>query len=67
MEALRASIEHQVPKSKGSQFVDLISALADSYCHDAEPGCGVCPLRNACPTGLEAKAAVGAATSKKPR
>ncbi len=66
MEALRMSIEHQVPKAKGSQFVDLISALAELHCHEEEPGCSHCPLRTNCPTGQEAKAAV-ATTSKKPR
>jgi endonuclease III len=68
MEALRASIEHQVPKAKGSQFVDLISALADAHCHEEMPLCRDCPLRTACPTGQEAKAmSAAAATSKKPR
>ncbi len=66
LEALRASIEHQVPKAKGTQFVDLMSVLADLHCHEEEPACAGCPLRGVCPTGLEAKAAV-AATSKKPR
>jgi endonuclease III len=67
MEALRTSIEHQIPKAKGSHFVDLVSALSDAHCHEDEPHCPECPLRTVCPTGLEAKAAVGAATSKKPR
>jgi endonuclease III len=66
MELLRAAIEHQVPKSKGTQFVDLISTLAEMSCHDDEPVCGGCGLRASCPTGLEARAAVGA-TGKKSR
>ena len=66
MEALRASIEHQIPKAKGLLFVDLVSALADAYCSEDDPACSDCPLRTVCPTGLEAKATV-AATSKKPR
>jgi len=66
MEALRASVEHQVPKTKGSQFVDLISDLADSLCREDEPICSRCPMRNNCMTGLEIKTPVGA-TSKKPR
>jgi endonuclease III len=66
LETLRASIEHQVPKAKGTQFVDLMSALAELHCHEDEPACSGCPLRTLCPTGQEAKAAV-AATSKKPR
>jgi endonuclease-3 len=66
LEALRASIEHQVPKAKASHFVDLISALFDQHCHEGEPACPSCPLRGVCPTGQEAKAAI-AGTSKKPR
>ena len=65
MEALRASIEHQVPKAKGSQFVDLISDLADSHCSEGEPACPECPLRSLCPTGSEANNL--ATTMKKPR
>ena len=65
-EALRASIEHQVPKTKGTQFVDLLSVLGDMHCHEEEPACSGCPLHKDCPTGVEAKAAV-VATSKKPR
>lgn len=66
LDELRASVEHQVPKAKGSQFVDLVSALAESHCHEVDPVCPNCPLRNVCPTGLEAKSTVSG-TSKKPR
>ena len=66
LEALHASIEHQVPKAKGSQFVDLISVIADLHCHDDMPACSRCPLRTSCPTGQEAKAS-HSTTSKKPR
>jgi endonuclease III len=65
-EALKASIEHQVPKAKGTHFVDLMSVLADLHCHEDEPACSGCPLRTMCPTGQEAKMPV-AATSKKSR
>ena len=66
LEALHATMEHQVPKAKGSQFVDSISVLAELHCHEDQPKCPGCPLRTGCATGLEAKAAV-ATTSKKPR
>ncbi len=66
LEALRASIEHQVPKAKASQFVDLISALADAHCYEDDPACPDCPLRNVCPTGQEVKS-LAATASKKPR
>jgi len=65
LDALKASIEHQVPKAKGAHFVDLLSALADAHCHEDVPACGRCPLRAICPTGQDAKPV--AATSKKPR
>jgi endonuclease-3 len=66
LEVVRASIEHQVPKAKGMQFVDLISVLAESHCHEEAPACNGCPLKKDCPTGLEAKASSRSA-SKKPR
>lgn len=66
LEAIRASIENQIPKAKGSQFVDLISVLADLHCLEQAPRCSACPLRTACPTGQEAKAHA-APTMKKPR
>jgi endonuclease-3 len=64
LEALRASIEHQVPKTKGTQFVDLISELADAICREDEPLCSRCPMRNTCMVGLEIKTPVGAASKK---
>ena len=68
LEAIHTSIEHQVPKAKGTLFVDLMSVLADTHCQEDEPRCRECSLRTGCPTGQDAKAAVGTgATSKKPR
>lgn len=67
LEALRASVEHQVPKAKGHQFVDLISRVAEEFCWETDPACPTCPLLSACPTGQEAKAAAVPAASKKPR
>jgi endonuclease-3 len=66
MELLRASVENHIPKAKGTQFVDLISTLADASCHDDEPMCGGCGLRSACPTGQEHRHAM-ASSSKKSR
>jgi endonuclease-3 len=66
-EAMRASLEHQVPKAKGSQFVDLLSALADAYCHEEEPTCSECPMHNGCPTGSVARPVAMPSASKKPR
>jgi endonuclease III len=65
MEALRASLEHQVQKLKGSEFIDLISALADEHCWEADPACPACPLHKTCPTGVEMKmVAVGGKRSR---
>jgi endonuclease-3 len=56
-EALRASLEHCIPKSKGSLFIDLISDLADAVCFEDEPNCPACPLVGSCATGQEHKTA----------
>jgi len=68
-EALRASLEHHIPKSKGPLFNDLISALADEVCFEDEPNCPACPLFAHCPTGQENKATVAAESGSrhKPR
>jgi endonuclease-3 len=57
LEALRASIEHHIPKAKGPLFNDLISSLADEVCLEDEPNCQACPMFHHCPTGQEVKAA----------
>jgi endonuclease III len=68
-EATRASLEHQVPKSKAAVFSDTISAVAYDYCFDEEPRCGSCPLCHQCPAGQEMKHMVTAETThrSKPR
>lgn len=67
MEALRASLEHQVPKLKGPDFVDVISVLAEDHCFAVDPACSACPLHKACPTGLEMKMTPVAVGAKKSR
>ncbi len=52
-EAARSSLEHIVPKSKGAQFSDAISQVAEQYCWEDEPHCQGCPLSGDCPTGQE--------------
>lgn len=66
-EIQRTSLEHQIPKPKGADFVDLISVLAEDYCWDADPACTSCPLLKHCPTGMEAKMTAAAGNTKKPR
>lgn len=64
LETVRASLEHQVPKAKGSLFVDLVSHIGAEHCHESHPDCPDCPLKPNCPTGIVAKAH---APNKKPR
>jgi endonuclease III len=64
LEALRASIEHQVPKAKGSLFIDLVSALAADCCQEDEVNPSACPMGNSCQACQEAKAAVTVSVRK---
>jgi endonuclease III len=64
MEVVRASLEHQIPKAKGTLFVDLISSVGQQWCHEHRPACPSCPARPHCPTGQQLTARV---TNKKPR
>lgn len=66
-ETLRASLEHIIPKSRGSLFGDLVSAVADDVCWEADPNCPSCPLKGECPTGQEATQTAVAATSSRSR
>jgi endonuclease-3 len=54
LEALRASLEHLVPKSRGPLFNELVSFLASEYCWEDDPHCHACPLCHDCPVGREA-------------
>jgi endonuclease-3 len=71
LEALRASLEHQIPKNRGPLFNELVSIVADEFCWEDDPNCAACPLRHECPTGQESRAAATAAsaerTTRKPR
>jgi endonuclease-3 len=70
VEAARASLEHLVPKARGTQFCDLISSLASKYCWEEEPHCAACPLAGDCPTAHEHEAAartVGAGGRGRPK
>ncbi len=52
-EAARSSLEHLVPKSKGAQFTDAISNLAEKHCWEDEPACASCPLSGDCVVAQE--------------
>ena len=49
-EALRSSLEHLVPKAKGTHFTDAISILAEQVCWEETPRCGRCPMKESCPS-----------------
>src|SRR5437667_9180944 len=51
VEVIRASLEHQVPKSKAALFCDLISYIADKVCWEDTPDCAACPLAPDCTPG----------------
>jgi len=59
LEAVRGSIEHVIPKTRGPEFTDLFSILAKELCTEKDPNCPACPLKTECPVGIEN-------TSKKP-
>ncbi|MBM4067528.1 MAG: endonuclease [Planctomycetes bacterium] len=65
LESMRAALEHQVPKARAPLFNDLVSLLADEYCHDDAPRCSACPLCKDCPTGQDLRAATP--STRKPR
>ena len=46
-----SAIEHQVPKAKGEQFVDVINMLAHDRCGDT-PRCNGCSLKPDCPGAM---------------
>jgi endonuclease-3 len=66
-EAARASLEHLVPKSKGSQFTDLVSTLAGELCWADEPNCPSCPLAHDCPTAHGSGYTNGTVRSARPK
>jgi len=69
-EVARTSLEHIVPKAKGTQFTDAISVIAEDYCWETEPNCQKCPLQSECPTAQEmlGETLAGARTARaKPR
>lgn len=66
-ETMRTSLEHLIPKAKGMLFGDLVSIVADEFCHEVDPDCPRCPMASVCPTAQEFKARPVAAAGKKAR
>jgi endonuclease-3 len=70
LEALRASVEHLIPKIRGPLFSDLVSTLAEEYCWAEKPNCGACPLASNCPSRQvcdDRAATTGRSSRPKPR
>jgi endonuclease III len=53
LEAVRGSIEHIIPKTRGPEFTDLLSIHAQELCTENDPNCPACPLKTDCPVGIE--------------
>lgn len=53
LEAVRASIEHYVPKAKGYEFTEVMIQHAAALCVEGTPQCPACPVKTECPTGQE--------------
>lgn len=67
-EAVRTTLEHQVPKAKAPLFTELISLVARDYCWEDTPNCAECPLRGDCLTGVtDERCRKGAKSKPKPR
>ena len=72
LEAARSSLEHLIPKSRGSLFGELTSSLAAEVCWEEVPQCADCPLNAECPSSRlddprEDLAVSSRATRSKPR
>jgi endonuclease III len=65
-EATRGTVEHFVPKARGTQFVELITLASQEYCLEV-PRCPNCPLLPECPTGLENTRSGNTTSEGKPR
>jgi len=67
LEQLRGSLEHHIPKAKGTLFLEGISEVAKEYCWEDNPHCSSCPLRSECPTGQTRPQSESRSTRMKPR
>lgn len=63
-DAARTSLEHLVPKAKGIHFCEAVCAIAHDYCHETNPNCPACPVRDVCPTAKAANAKARSSASK---
>ncbi|HEY2786965.1 MAG TPA: hypothetical protein VGJ05_18530 [Fimbriiglobus sp.] len=50
LEAVRATLEHFVPKAKGLEFTDGLAEFATAICTEKNPACKSCPMKDECPS-----------------
>ncbi len=50
IEAVRATLEHFVPKAKGLEFTDSLAEFANAICTESNPACKTCPMKDECPS-----------------
>lgn len=67
IEAARSSLEHLVPKAKGTQFSDAFGRIAVQMCHESEPNCPRCPLVSECSHAQENGLESAPAGSRRPK
>lgn len=49
VDAVRATLEHYVPKAKGVEFTDGLAEFAAAVCAEKTPACKTCPMKDDCP------------------
>ncbi len=67
IESLRATLEHIVPKARGSASVELLSEVAHDVCLTGSPRCTACPLTKECVTGQHMASSNGESSHNKSR
>lgn len=50
-EAAMASLEHVIPKAKGTVFCENVAEIAQTYCRETGPRCSACCVHELCATG----------------
>jgi endonuclease-3 len=58
------AMEHLVPKVKGAEFCEAVSAIAHGYCFEQSPQCSGCPMNDLCPSAKSFLAAKSGANGK---
>ncbi len=67
LEALRTSLEHYIPKTRGPAMVELFSVVSREWCHENNPDCGHCPFQSDCVMGNQSKSKPNESKPRKSR